>query len=502
MNNVHGLAEFNSSYSPRVVYKYPLLKRLFIYGLVVGSLIGLVLVSPLTGFAFFTLFVSVGLIWRNDEPPILPFCFAFQWIFIVSGYFYFLYYGFFPGSYFTHFIGNLDKAVFLSLFALIVIALGIRIGIKFVNMLQIKKIKLSTLKQHYNIRKLFWLVIAVNSVEYIVQISPSAISFGASQIIQSLLIFRLVLLFLLFIEILNQKKGYRFGALAFGFVILPQFASMMSSFKEIIFILLIAVASIWRPWGKLPSIRKTNRRVFSALLFGTVILLLMALFWEGVVKKTWRPAYMRGEIQGSPIDRITQFGTVAIGASSDFELSKNTELLASRLSSSIGFFSFVLDRVPKLIPHENGKMILRTLTHTLKPRILFPDKSILPVDSLLVRKYAGIHVAGEELRTSVGLGYIPQFYIDFGIPGIMVLSLILGLLIGVIYRGLIFFSPSYNLYISAVVILFLYHFTQYETEVTKLVGGMVMNTIIFAFILFFIGPYIHRLLLLRSRAIK
>jgi len=479
--------------------QYPLLKRFILLGLLIGTLFGTITFQPVVGFSIFSLFVIVGLVWRSDEPPILPFCLVYQWVFVIAGYFYYLYFGFFPISYFN---GNPEKAVFLSLFALIVIALSIRIGIKFVNTLKMKKINLSTLKNHYNIRKLFWLVIAVNSVDYVVQMSPAAISFSASQIIWSLLLFKFVLLFLLFIEIFNQKKEYSFGAIAFGFAILPQFASMMSDFKEIIFILLIAVASIWRPWVKLPSVRKTNRRVIATLFFGVVILLLMALFWEGVVKKTWRPAYMRGEVQGNPIKRVTKFGTFVINARSDFNISKNTEMLASRLSSSIGFFSLVLDRVPVLIPYENGKMLYKTFLHTIKPRILFPDKPVLPVDSLLVRKYAGVYVAGEELQTSVGLGYIPQFYIDFGIPGIIVLSLFLGLLIGVIYRGLIFFSPSYNLYISAVVILFLYHFTQYETELTKLVGGMVMNTIIFAFVLYFIGPYIHRMLMVKSRTIK
>jgi len=107
-------------------------------------------------------------------------------------------------------------------------------------------------------------------------------------------------------------------------------------------------------------------------------------------------------------------------------------------------------------------------------------------------------VAGEELNTSIGLGYIAQFYIDFGLIGIILLSFLLGLIAGIIYRVIIFVSPSYKIYISTVVVLFLGHFTDYESEIAKMLGGFIMNAIVFILILYFLGPMIHRYLMIKN----
>ena len=159
------------------------------------------------------------------------------------------------------------------------------------------------------------------------------------------------------------------------------------------------------------------------------------------------------------------------------------------------FFSVVLERVPKVIPHEEGYLTRRALEHTIRPRFLFPYKPDLGSDSWIIQKYAGLHVAGEEEGTSVGLGYIPEFYIDFGAPVMFVPIFILGLLMGLMYASFCYFSPSYALYSCAATILAITGFSTYGAEIAKLLGGIMMQFLVYAAILYFICPFIHRKLL-------
>src|SRR2546428_6904586 len=90
---------------------YPLQRRLLVWGLVVATTGGILFLSPLAGFAFLVLFGAVGALWRRDEAPILVFCIAYQWFFIVTGYFYQQITGRYPG---LPAVGDLQGAVLLS----------------------------------------------------------------------------------------------------------------------------------------------------------------------------------------------------------------------------------------------------------------------------------------------------------------------------------------------------------------------------------------------------
>src|SRR4051794_29801236 len=68
--------------------KYPL-QRLFLwYGLFSGITIAILTWSAVAGFSVLAIFLAVSIVWNRDELPILPYCVAYQWLFIVAGYFY------------------------------------------------------------------------------------------------------------------------------------------------------------------------------------------------------------------------------------------------------------------------------------------------------------------------------------------------------------------------------------------------------------------------------
>jgi len=224
----------------------------------------------------------------------------------------------------------------------------------------------------------------------------------------------------------------------------------------------------------------------------------MALVWEAAVKPLWRPAYTRGDITGSPTKKISMFGETVREGMSDLESGKSLESLAARLSSGLSYFSLVLQEVPEFVPYENGRLILRALEHSVKPRFLFPEKPSLGSNSWLVQNYAGVPVAGDELATSVGLPYLAEFYVDFGVPGLLLCAFILGIFIGSSYSALILICPSYQFFSAAVTLVFLQHFVNYDGEIAYMLSGMLQSLIIFGALLLLAGPWLHRTLLTSS----
>jgi hypothetical protein len=97
-----------------------------------------------------------------------------------------------------------------------------------------------------------------------------------------------------------------------------------------------------------------------------------------------------------------------------------------------------VDRVPRVLPHTHGRLMLETLQFVFEPRILFPNKPYITSDSEMLRRYSGVMVAGEEQNTDIAFGYAAESYIDYGVPLMFVPAFIWGLFIGLaielIYR--------------------------------------------------------------------
>jgi hypothetical protein len=181
------------------------------------------------------------------------------------------------------------------------------------------------------------------------------------------------------------------------------------------------------------------------------------------------------------------------------EIRIDYEALPTRLSSGLGFTSLVLERVPRVIDHERGFLTRRALLHVTQPRFLFPDKGNLGGDSWLVARYAGVMAADESSGTSVGLGYMTQFYIDFGRVGAVALAFLLGLVIAAILETLRAVSPSALLYGGAATMILLANFRNYDGELAKILGGLLTQAAVLALMLATVARPIHRALLRGAR---
>ncbi len=311
---------------------------------------------------------------------------------------------------------------------------------------------------------------------------------GFTQIIFSLVkikwLFFLLFGFLCIIKKEKIKLFYLFVALEFSL----GFFSYFSDFKIVIYYLLILLLSF---------VSSINfKHVLSALLIGGA-LLLFALVWS-TVKSDYRNFLNRGT------------GKQTVGVSRDDALNKLYDLSndvdrENLENSTKGFldrlqytyhFAKALERVPAVIPYQNGANWLQVLQYTTTPRFLNPDKPTVD-NSVKASKYTGIPYARASQGVSFSLGYFAECYIDFGPIGMMFPLLILGLLYGKLYQYFIT-KASPNLLINyAVVGSFFMEFYAFEMDATILTGRLFASIVTYFFLIQFVFPTVYKALLIK-----
>ena len=173
----------------------------------------------------------------------------------------------------------------------------------------------------------------------------------------------------------------------------------------------------------------------------------------------------------SRIERFDHARTLSIGVlnESSGDYADTISQLVNRLWT-IEYPAMALERVPLAVPHSDGQIMQDALTHLITPRFLYPDKPDLISDSELVRKYAGVYVAGEEQNTSIAFGYLAESYVDYGIPLMFVPVIIYGLLIGALYQFWLCIIHHRDLAIGLVAVIFWMSLYQFERSWVKTLG--------------------------------
>lgn len=476
--------------TPAVVRVYPFQKLFVSLGALAGIAASAIFGDVLLGAILFVGFACTGLLWRRTEVPIFAFCILYQWLFVGVGYVYFRVTGDYPGM--RH-LGNLDAAIYYSLLGLLSMTLGIRV------ILHTYRTDPEPFGNEYSIDKLFWVVLILFSFNWFIELSAvqlRLVAFNVAQILHHVLMLRYLFLYLLLLTIVKQGRQYSLGILAFAYVLMPELTSSMTKFKELFFLFVVVLLSQWRPFSTNQFEQSRNRNILAIVVTVTALLVVAGLVWSGGMKNNWRTALLTGQVKGSPIEKIEAYGQHAMDSVQQFNPGRAAETLASRLSSGVAYFSHVIRVVPDVMPHEGGQLTWRAIEHVAKPRFLFPEKPDLGGDSWLVRRYARLNVSGDESNTSVGLGYMAEFYIDFGFPGMLAALLFYGIFLGVMFRAVSTASPSGAMFSAMVAGLYLQHFLSYEGNFVKLFGGILQNFVVLFLILIVLGQRVHRFLLI------
>lgn len=426
-----------------------------------------------------TLLIIIRLLWRPYMPGIFIFCMAFHWL-QVFGSVLFATYLDLPLDFRT---ASNGMAVILSLIGILIVSLAINNMINKTERQSVAKLLISA--QFISPRKALLLYIIFYFVSSIVSAVAFTIS-GLTQILFSISQFKWVFFMLYFYLVLLNKADKRHFILIFLLEFLSGLYSFFSSFKEPIFYSLIVYISF---------VVNFDIKKFLRLIAGGVVLVYMFIVWTSV-KGGYRSFLNKGqEIQAVHVSRgeaFTKLSDMVSKGMSKEEFDYAVVNSLYRLEYTY-HFAVTLDRVPTILPHENGSLLLNSILFVLTPRFLNEDKQVLD-QSAKTSKYTGIGYAGASKGVSISLGYFAECYIDFGIFGMFIPLFIVGSWIGFIFLYFVRQKGMNILIAFCLANAILINFQAYETDSTILFGRSFISFIIFVILLKFLLPVINNYL--------
>ena len=443
---------------------YPLTKRFLAVGVFLGAATGLFLGAPLAGYAVAVLCVIVGVTWRRDSAPVFPYILATQWLQVTCGYFFSLATGDLPGHIES---GSVDWTVAVSLTGLLVMTSGIRVAEQLLQPRAREETEIAV----GNLRGLFFLAMALYAVNYVSAINTK-LFFAYDQILDRILVARQIPLLVLWFEVLRRRQHREYLWISLIFAVMSSFGSYFSDFKTPLLLALIVSAAAWRPWETTWWHFKLGGVVRVLAIAATVVFL--ALVWQAGVKKDTRRAYDENAVGSNARERI-EF-VMASAETAVPKVFNDTRAVVEGLIARIWYveyFSFVLNRVPYIEPHAGGELLWMAIQNATMPRFLFPEKAVLPSDSYYTRRFAGIQVA-EGGITSIGIGYMAEFYADWGFAGMFISVFAFGGLMGA-GAGLVRTQVRPHILINPAVMTVLLPMATFEGQFIKSFAGLIVS---------------------------
>lgn len=406
--------------------------------------------------------LAIGVLWFGwqilpcyEGPPVLALAFTFQWLQITAGTFY---HGLTGRLLPANMVAETPKMILLSLGCLIALAVGIALGAR---LGQGRRPDLSG-------RPAFSLtpqqVLLTYGAATLLQGPLHAFAWQVPLLAQGILalgFLRLGLLFLLFRRLTQGRIRWNAIGLVLFMELLLGFTGYFANFREPLIMLALALME-----------RMSLRRARHWLILGglAVVIFSSALLWISI-RTPYRQDFELdafAESRGARLERITDLSTDWLASDAE-ELWYDTDKLVDRLWA-VYYPALALSRVPEQVPHSEGRMIGEAVRHVLMPRILFPDKDILPSDSEKVRLYSGVWVAGADQGVSIAFGYAIESYVDFGVPLMFLPSLIWGMVMGMLYRFLTRLIWHRDLAVAVITVVFWVALYLFERSWIKTLG--------------------------------
>jgi len=292
------------------------------------------------------------------------------------------------------------------------------------------------------------------------------------------------LFFLLFgfVSFLKKEKQKIFY-LCILVEIISGFFSFFSDFKTVIFYILVLIITM---------INKIDvKQLIISVALGAVLIFL-ALGWTAI-KGEYRTFLNGGEkTQEVTVSRDEALNKIVSLSSSIDEnrITASTKDALDRLQYTY-HFAKTIERVPEIIPFQNGSNWKDNIEFAITPRYLNPDKPTLD-NSIKTTKYTGIHYLSAKSGVSFSLGYFAEGYIDFGPEGMMFFLLALGIVYAIVYHYLMKKSSNNIIFNYAVVGSFFFEFYSYEMDGTFFIGRLFTSIITYLILVNFVFPVFIR----------
>jgi hypothetical protein len=418
----------------------------------------------LTPAAIAVLIVSIQLLWRSGEPPVLVFACGMQWLQASAVIFYI---DFYKVPLATAGGGQeFEVATWLSLIAVFVLALGMRLALIRCRRSQHAALVASALR--INIANAFVAYLITFAVATVVERTAFAVP-QLTQVIYSLVTLKWVAVFILAYSTIEQRSGYIFLVVIMCIEVTVGVLGFFSDFKSVFF--LVLVVAMTSPFAL------RGRRLAISLVSA------LALFFFGVVWSAIKVEYREFLNQGSGEQVVTVSVEDSATKFSDLVGNLTWENFTGGFESMIlrvgytDFFARTIANVPNNVPYEHGALWLGALEHIVTPRLLFPEKATIS-DSERTMLYTGVDVGGAKEGTSIGIGYVAESYVDFGPVFMFTPIFLLGVFYGLIYR--VFVIRSDGRLIPAAIASSILIFGAYtiETSNIKIVGGIVTHLLV------------------------
>lgn len=427
--------------------------------------------------AFLSLYMIFSLLFVSAWINVFSIAFLYQWVQVSLKVLYGVY-SFTDLRSLALFPEHIVLAYLLSSLALVCIAGGMHISI---SKIKIDNRELINDILAFDIRKvlLFYigLTLSLSAFTYILKLLP-----GLFQIYVVFAEFKWICFFLFFVLCYktDKYKGVLWSIILYEF--LNGFSAFFASWKTILFYVLIS----WL------AVKKITIKQMFILAFLLLIMIYLGLLWTGV-KGEQRTFISQGEAQSINVSKKDAF-TNLIGLIDNFSIKGNIEIQKAFLDriSYIDYFSSCLSYVPSKMPHENGGLTINSFKHMFMPRAFFPDKGVID-DSAHLTKYTGVFYSNYEMGVAFGLGYVPDFYVDYGAILMFPMLFLYGYFVGLIFLNLYNHAGSILWRISMMSISFFLLF-KFENSMIKLFGQIITAWIFYRIFEHFILPQIDKYL--------
>ena len=273
----------------------------------------------------------------------------------------------------------------------------------------------------------------------------------------------------------KRKEFYIFCALEF----VIGFYSYFSEFKTIIFFILFLFLCLL-------SVVRFNKIILFAFSIA-------AMFFAGVFWTSVKGEYRSFLNKGSKSQTVQVEKGEALNKLLELSEKQNSNSFSDAIESFLDRLQYTyhlaktMDRVPAVIPHQNGSNWGNTIAFVLTPRIIDPNKGTYDA-SVKASKYSGIQYSGVKRGVSVSLGYFADGYIDFGYVGMFIPLVILGFIYGGSYFYFVKKSSSNFIFNYAVVGAIFMELFSFESDNIFVAGRLYVNLMVFFILRLFFFP--------------
>jgi hypothetical protein len=410
----------------------------------------------LGGASIVVFWLGIKLLLTDDRIPVLLAAFAHQWMQVTIGIFYSAATGHIlpaqSGS-------DYRPMVLIGLGCILSLAAGLRFGIYLVRdgrenreERPVAILTMTTLVAAYLVS-----VVSEGTIIAMINDYPTL-----RQILITVTVVRLGLLFLVMRRFCQPVfRPHLLGAILLGEIVLG-FTGYFAGFREPLVLATIVLFEVF-----------DYQKKVHWLALATLVFLggLLAVTWVGV-----RGAY-RQEVDSLDVSvnsksaRVGRINALAseLFADNTGQFRNAADTLVDRMWA-IYYPALAVARVPSVLSHTDGSILMAAVVHVLTPRVFFPGKADLLSDSEMVRKYSAARVAGAETNTSIAFGYAAESYIDFGLPWMFAPIFGFGVLMGAMYAWFLRTMWHRELGVAVVIVVFWISLYLFEKSWANMLG--------------------------------